>query len=176
MPRVNPASATKKYCEMKGGCGIQEINDICFGVASAFNGNCNVWDIPESYAQNCNELVNEARKTLFDADRCDHQTPYRPLVLNRTRQFPRLYAHSGNIQQALRECIQNCDSIECQKNCYIDSYAVSGGGEEETDMLLNSGNLIPYSDTKTSNLVIISSILGFVLLSFVIYYIGISKK
>ena len=164
MQNVNPVKATKTYCEQKGGCGIQELNDTCFGIASAFNGNCNVWNVPEDQAHACEAMINEARYSLFGVGECDHQAPYRPLILNRDRLFPTLFSKSGNAIASLKQCQDRCVTNECKRDCYLDYLAV------QPDKGVMAPGDLPYQDVKQSNLIISGVVLGIIAIIGTLYY------
>ena len=59
---IDPAQTVKNYCSsVNGGCGIQEINDKCFSVASAYSNDVDAWSVPTEYSDKCNDLATKSQ-------------------------------------------------------------------------------------------------------------------
>jgi hypothetical protein len=127
---ISPASATIKHCE-KRKCGIQEINDVCYRVASAFSGS-DVWNVPPKYSAECDNIVEIARKQIYGVKYCDHKTPYKPLVLNPPSEFVRLYKMNYNVEKSLVECKRLCAMGRNPNECVVDCDIMSGAITKDT--------------------------------------------
>jgi hypothetical protein len=170
---ISPASATIKHCEKKK-CGIQEINDICYRVASAFSGS-DVWNVPPKYSTECDNIVEMARKDIYGVGYCDHKTPYKPLILNPPSEFVRLYNKSNNVEKALVECKKLCakgrNPNECVQDCDIMSGAITEKKRENyTEGPVNIKNQIKFLKAVQ----FITYVLIFVLYSYMMY--GVHKS
>lgn len=124
---ISPSTTVKNFCSAKPeGCGIQELNDTCFGVASAYSNNVNAWDVPQLYADDCNKLVNDARYAIYGVGKCDHQAPRRSLLIrNHPRRFVEYYRQLQDPTVALNTCINGCSTLQCQDECRLDASALS---------------------------------------------------
>jgi hypothetical protein len=149
---ISPASATIKHCE-KRKCGIQEINDVCYRVASAFSGS-DVWNVPPKYSAECDNIVEIARKQIYGVKYCDHKTPYKPLVLNPPSEFVRLYKMNNNVEKSLIECKRLCamgrNPNECVVDCDIMSGAITNDTKDTKDTKEGRENYYTSNDDHPS--------------------------
>ena len=125
---LTPSDATIQYCNKKNGCELNEVNDMCYSLSSAWNDNCNAWDIPYTDAKGCELLVNEYRYKTFGVGKCDHSYPNRPLLKRSLHFFPDIFKKNNDKEKALFECRIKCnfvqDKQECRDNCLNDSSIV----------------------------------------------------
>ena len=162
--KINPVKSVIHYCSNKtGGCGIQELNDKCYNIASAFNGDCSAWDVPDNLANQCDNLVNVAKMDIYGVGSCDKQSPYRPFLIRNKHLFPPLLEKGYSKEEALKMCVEISDTLELKENCYLDYNALVEDGK-----LLTSGN----DNNKNSQKILL--IVGIVVL--VLLFIGAGYK
>ena len=133
MVTIQPARAVKKICESRAnGCGINEINDMCYSIASAWSGGGNAYNVDPKMDEDCQALVEIAREKVYGSTKCNHQAPYRPnLTRSAPHFFPGAYAETNNKQQALQMCVQRCENREeCILQCQQDAAALFDDAEE----------------------------------------------
>jgi hypothetical protein len=128
--KINPVRATLlKYKD--GNCGLQAINDTCFGICAAFNGVENSQTIDPSCAKSCEELIESRRIAKFGVGSCDHQAPYRPVVWDQVPHYlPQLLKKIPDSRKAKQVCMKMCDErvpnmdTDCKINCETDYNAI----------------------------------------------------
>ena len=166
---ISPAKAVLTYCNERGGCGIQEVNDKCYAIASAWNDNCNAFDIPSNLNKECENLVNQARINTYGVGVCDHQAPNKPLLLRENHFFPYLYKKNNNIPNSLALCYNRCETsnepLECKQNCLLDSYALT-----QTQISLPSlKENFTYNETYTTSYFIFFLFLVLIFITYLNY-------
>src|SRR5690606_17263003 len=88
-------------------------------------------------SQTCREYVEKQRVSEFGVGRCDHQTPYIPVIWD---QVPHYFPHllkDMTPEQALPVCKKMCAdripslSLECEDKCITDFYAVERSSDDK---------------------------------------------
>lgn len=132
MVKINPVKATCQKTEGSG-CGLQEINDTCFGICAAFSQASTAYDVEPWCAKACEELVEQKKILQYDKNSCNHQAPYRPVIWNQVPRFlPRLLKkNNDNAELSLKQCKELCQNNvssqyvdECVGYCDLDYSAI----------------------------------------------------
>lgn len=126
--KIDPVKATSTFYK-SGGCGINAMNDACFGVCAAFKGTDNNWNLDPNCELQCEKLIEVMRENTYGMDWCDHHAPMRPVNWDQAPHFfPDMFNRTKNVETALRECEKRCKGTpypeQCSQNCKLDSYAV----------------------------------------------------
>src|SRR3990167_4673811 len=97
--KINPVKAVMKMYS-DGGCGIQKVNDKCFGICSAFNNSNNNWGISRGCEEECKKLVNDMRFAKYGVGWCQHHAPNRPVAWVQVPSFfPDFFGKYGDVKK-----------------------------------------------------------------------------
>lgn len=136
--KVNPVLGTMRKCGNQ--CGIQEINDTCYGICGAFSGVSNSLMVDPDCAKQCAALVDDEREKMYGVRKCNHQAPERPVLWDRAPHYiPQLAKqHGGGLAGKLNELEKVCEDMcvktsdnpvvvsKCKENCRTDAGAIVG--------------------------------------------------
>ena len=126
--KINPVKAiTNMY--KSGDCGIQTVNNACYGICASFNGSNNNWIISPECESQCEKLVNKMRVGKYGVGFCDHHAPNRPVNWGQVPSFfPKNFNECGDVKKALLLSYKDCENTglpeECKNKALLDSLAV----------------------------------------------------
>lgn len=157
---INPVKASVEYCTIKGHNDLQDLNDACYGVCSAFSGTSDAWTVPQDCAGECKELLQQKKLQVYGLSDCDHHTPYRPVIWDSSpNYFPTLYTQYRNVDRARNECMKMCEGeqypLECKNKCQLQSLAIVEGLKNKPDNSQNDiGNIPVFSKYERAHPVV----------------------
>lgn len=109
---IDPVKATLNKYKHKN-CGINNLNNTCYGICSAFGNTQSNWTVDGNCANSCKELIESRKRHLYRGvsgdNMCNWKAPRVPPYFGRVpNYFPHLLNQYGNVEQAKKECHQMC--------------------------------------------------------------------
>lgn len=147
---INPVRATLQKCDGQN-CGIQEINDTCYGICGSYSQTFNNYDMSPACSNQCANLVEAKKLSQYSVGNCDKQTPYLPVFwTNAYRYFPKFLQKTKNPRQSLQLCFQSCATSaphpnECIDDCKLDYSALTSPSKRQFE-----NNRTLQTSTKTN--------------------------
>lgn len=184
--KINPVKAVTRMFKEEG-CGINTVNDACFGICSAFNNSNNNWMISSDCAKQCETLVNDMRIGKWGLGWCDRHRPDRPVKwVQVPSYFPGYFRETKDVKKALALSYKKCETTslpqECKNKALLESYAVEKLPSPRTKLVRgvntdDDGN--PTSDYEKANPVVfwVGFILAAILIAVFLYvFVKMLKK
>jgi hypothetical protein len=129
--KINPVKATLESCGGIENCGIQEMNETCYGICGAFTGTNDQYNLLPGCGEACAELIDQKRLRMYGVGHCDHEAPYPPVLWQETPRWVATLTREGKAtpKEALKYCLAKCEGVpnlyhECRNNCKLDYSAI----------------------------------------------------
>lgn len=175
--KINPVKAT--CMKHQGNCDIADFNNTCYEICAGFSGTIDPYNMDPKCRQMCDDYVEQQRVAQFGVGKCDHQTPYYPVIWDQIPHYVPKLLKDMSPEQARFTCKSMCSQYlpnlvqECHDRCDTDYNAIettfNSIGEIATEKLPMKTHKKTSSKTE-KKLVIVLVLVLLVLLLTVYFY------
>lgn len=125
---INPVKATcMKY---QGNCDIANFNNTCYEICAGFSGTTDPYNMDPVCTKSCDDYVEMQRVAQFGVGKCDHQSPYYPVIWDQIPHYVPKLLKDMSPEQARSVCKSMCSQYlpnlvqECHDRCDTDYNAI----------------------------------------------------